>query len=249
MTWLLKTQPKLIPTLVTIPALLLVACLGIWQVQRLMWKEALIAQIEASLSSQPQTLDDALAELKTTDPKNLPFVHVMLEGEYQHQAEQHMAARYHKGSLGYHLYTPLDTKDAVWVLVNRGWIPKEQKNAESRPDTHASGAVKLRGVIRHPSRRGLFSPDNHAEDNMWFWEDLSAMQAGWPEEQKKLPYVVDVLEVQTPTTNQDAKTTLPIPATAKLTLRNDHLAYAITWFSMFIAILVIYILYHRKLDS
>lgn len=228
----LRFKPQLWPTLITIPCLLLVIGLGTWQVLRLEWKSDLISAIRQELSTEARPLEPNLTLQGRYD-----YRHLALQGEFRHEKELHLAARYHRGQLGYHLLTPFILADGRVLLVNRGWVPQEKIDPAKRTETLTLGPQSFRAMAHAPSPRGLFTPENNAQKNMWFWIDLPAMReaTGLPLE----AVVADAIAVEAPGG-------LPVSATGKVEIQNDHLQYAITWFCLALAIIVIYVVYHRK---
>jgi surfeit locus 1 family protein len=229
---MMRFRPQLVPTLIFIPMLLLILVLGIWQLQRLEWKTARITEIQAELSEEPKAFDASMANLAPYQ-----FRHVLLKGHFLHEKELRRAARYHKGSLGYEILTPLVLETGETLLINRGWVPQSFEDPSTRTETFVQGEQEIRAVLHTPSKKGLFTPENNAERNLWFWFDMPAMQQATG--LALLPLVADAIAPQ-------VKGQLPIPATGKIELRNDHLMYAITWFLMALGLVVVYLLYHRK---
>ena len=97
--------------------------------------------------------------------------------------------------------------------------------------------VTFEGLVRHPIPKGTFTPENSAEKNLWFYTDMQEISQflGVP----LAPVMLDVVGQQVPGS-------YPIPSDGKVALRNDHLGYAITWFAVGIAGLVIFLLYTRN---
>lgn len=223
-------KPELWPTLVSLPALLLVVFLGVWQIERLEWKEALIEQINAELQKEPQPLPMALPEL---GPREYRFF--TATGYYLHDKTLYRAAQYQKNILGYHLLTPMQLEDGRILLVNRGWVPKEQKDPAARPGSEPSEPLTIKIMVHRGNLRGWFVPDNSPEKNQWFWYDLPTMRQTTGVE--LLPIVADAVQVHT-------EGGLPIASKGEIEIRNDHLSYAITWFAIAITIIAIYTIYH-----
>lgn len=233
-------KPKLIPTLVTVPCLLIVVALGYWQVQRLQWKEALLANLSEELSSPPRPLD---ATTLAAPLERFRFRHVIFDASLPAHTPATFAAKYYKGSLGYNVVSAMQLPEGGEVLVNRGWIPQAMRDSflmkEARRDKPTP--VKVEGMMRALPPQGLFMPDNTPKDNMWFWYDALALQQALGM-QATPAMVVDATAVE-PAANY------PMPAKAEINLRNDHLMYAVTWFGLALALAVIYVVYHLQLDK
>lgn len=227
-------RPKLIPLVMFLGAFGLTLALGTWQVERLQWKEGLIAQIAESNRSAPiATLPIDEAALAA-----LQFHTAALSGHWLGDTEFHLSPRYFKGTLGYHIIAPLKLADGRIVLVNRGWVPSEKKLLETRPETRVHGKTHIAGLIRVGNERNYFTPINQPSRNVWFGRDVAEMA-----EFAKLEHVV--LLMVDATGKQDINH-LPVPSDGTIRLRNDHLSYVITWYSIALGILVIFLVYHRK---
>ncbi|MBV8777628.1 MAG: SURF1 family protein [Alphaproteobacteria bacterium] len=228
-------RPRLIPTLLTVPAVLILAALGLWQLQRLQWKEDLIAQRTAAAAAAPiappQTLAEAQAE---------PFRRVVAQGVFAHDKELYLAASSEGGGAGYQVLTPLRMTDGRTIIVNRGFVPQEIKEPAKRAAGQVAGDVRVAGLLRLPPdvKPTFFLPDNRPDLNLWFWIDLPAMaRAGGVSD--ALPFYIDADKTANPGG-------WPKGGVTRLELPNNHLQYAITWFALGMALTVIYVLYHRS---
>lgn len=219
---------EILPALMTLAAVLLMAGLGVWQLQRLAWKEGLIAQIDKAHAEAPMT------QLPQADFQAVEFFPVKLRGTFDGKTEFHIAARYYRDKLGYHILSPLRLQDGRVVLVNRGWVPVDKKEPATRPETVIKGAQTVTGIIRTAGKKNWVLPDHQPGKNLWFWYDTAGMGASTGAEY--LPLVIDAVG------SQDAAK-LPVPSTGEIKLRNDHLGYAITWFSVALTALVIGVAY------
>jgi surfeit locus 1 family protein len=226
-------RPRLVPTLLTIPMVLVCAALGGWQLQRLEWKQALIAQREAAVTGAPVALPQTLA-----DARALEFHTVVDEGVFLHDKEIFLGAIGPKGAAGFDVLTPLREAGGRAVFVNRGFVPTELKNPTKRAAGQPTGSVRVAGLVRVPpdTKPGWFVPDNRADINYWFWVDLPAIGAAAG--LNAVPFYVDADATPNPGG-------WPKGGVTPLVLPNDHLQYAITWFSLAVAALVIYLLSQR----
>jgi surfeit locus 1 family protein len=227
-------RPRLVPTLFTVPGVLILLGLGIWQVQRLQWKEGLIAQRDAAVVAPPIAPPRTVAEAR-----GLEFHHVVADGMFENDKELFLAAASDSGESGYQVMTPLVMSDGRTMFVNRGFIPLELKDKAKRAAGELSGTVHVAGLLRVPpvEKPSFFLPDNRPDLNLWFWVDLPAMarQTGSTD---PMPFYVDADKTPNPGG-------WPKGGVTRLDLPNDHLQYAITWFSLAVALVVIYVLYHR----
>ena len=150
--------------------------LGIWQVKRLAWKEALIERVETNLSAAPLNL----AEIDAMRQRGEDFEYrpVKLAGEFDHSGEQHFFAT-HKGSPGYFVYTPLKLDSGSFIFVNRGYVPLEQKSSDGRAAGQVTGRVEIEGLARSApdAKPNSFVPDNDLAKNVYYWKSLEQMTA------------------------------------------------------------------------
>lgn len=238
----MRFRPTFWPTVFTIPALLVLIGLGTWQLDRLQWKTALIAEIEGRIDAPPAPLTEVLAEAGN-DRDAVQYRQVILTGSFRHDAEMYLAARSMNGNVGYHVVTPFDLADGGTVLVDRGWVPPERKLPAQRPEGQVEGEVTLEGVLRVPrAEKSWLQPDNEPHNNMWFWIDLPAMA-----EHARLgaagsglvPVYVEAGAAENPGG-------FPIGGQTRINLPNDHLQYALTWYALAVILAVIYVIYHRR---
>lgn len=226
-------RPALWPTLFTIPALITLIGLGTWQIERLKWKNSILATIEenASLPAIPLPPSDRI------DAAALEYRPVTVTGTFRHDKEVHLLATTKRGNTGYQLIVPLDRADGGVVLVNRGWVPKEKKTAESRPESQPQGQVTVTGLLRKTWHQGWFVPDNEPVKNVWFYGDAEAMARH--------------MGVNAPPVFIEADATpnpgiLPMGGQTRLDIPNNHLSYVLTWYGFAVVLVVIYIAYHRR---
>lgn len=206
-------------------AFLVLIALGTWQVQRLHWKEALIATIEARVKASPMPLADLAAAARAGE--DIDYVPVTASGVLLNDKEQFFFAT-HDGKSGWYVYTPLRLPDRRVVLVNRGFIPYEQKDPSTRPGSQPSGTVHVTGLAR-PKLDGKPSsmvPDNDPAKNIFYWKDLAAMAANAGLQSSEVePFFVDAIK------GPDANA-LPVGGVTIIDLPNSHLQYAITWYGL-----------------
>lgn len=232
-------RPGLWPVVITVLMVGLCLALGVWQVQRLQWKEALIAELQAAQEQSPVTVEQLPADLAELRARN--FHSVSLMGEYDYGREFHVIGRSNSEEPGYHVLTPFRIAgDGRVVLVNRGWVPQDRKEVEDRPqDVRSPGNIYLKGYILVPQGGSRFLPDHDRANNIWFWQDTAAMAEASGLELPPL-VIQQVAETQ-------GRDVFPVAKDAfDVQLRNDHFAYALMWFSLAFSGLVIFAIYHRK---
>lgn len=230
-------RPKLIPTLFSIPAFLTLIFLGTWQVQRLDWKQDLIDKLQDRSAQAPAAIP--AGPLNADDHEFLP---IRVTGVYDNEQEFHLVNRSLNGEAGINVVTPLRLKDGGTILVNRGWVPFEMRDVALRPEGLLAGEQTVTGLLRFVKPRSTIErwvvPENEPGNNAWFNIDPDAMarQAGL---QSLPPYYIL-------SSDQSERGQLPRGRQWSPDVRNDHLQYAITWYSLALGLLVIYIVYHRK---
>src|SRR5215467_6103620 len=230
-----RFRPLFWPTVFTVPVVLSLLGLGFWQVERLFWKRELIAQRQAAVAAAPTAVPLSLEEAHGEE-----FHHVTDEGVFLHDKEIFLGATSEAGRNGYQVLTPLEEPGGRIVFVNRGFIPAELKDPRKRSAGQISGTVRVAGLLRLPpaAKPAWFLPDNRADLNYWFWIDLPAMAVA-DQLNRVARFYIDADATPNPGG-------WPKGAVTRLELPNDHLQYAITWFSLAVALIVVYFLFHRR---
>ncbi len=231
-----RFRPTFWPTLFTVPVLAGLVALGAWQIQRLHWKEGLIAERLDRSTAPAMALPDPLAA-----PEELAFTRVRVRGAFRHEREMYLAARSFAGSPGLHVVTPMILEDGRTLMVDRGWVPETRKDPATRPDGQVEGPVVLEGLLRTGGWPGpsWMMPENLPGENIWFWVDPPAMAAAAGLSQPVIEAYLDAGPAENPGG-------WPKGGQTRVTLPNDHLGYAITWFALAIALAVIYVIYHLQ---
>ena len=225
-------RPQLMPTLFTVPALIALIALGSWQIQRLYWKAELINKLQERSDKAPVALPTGLENVEAFE-----FRRVVVTGEFLHEHEFYLVNRSLKGKAGLNIVTLLKRADGgEHVLINRGWVPFDQREPTLRPNSQPKGDVTVEGIVRLAKGPGFFTPKNEPHNNTWFFLNPSSMSAtaGTPPLQSF--YILAANKTDGG---------LPVGHQWRLDVRNDHLQYAITWFALALGLLTIYLLYHR----
>ena len=226
-------RPRLVPTLIAVPGVLLLLALGTWQIVRLAEKTAINAYRAERVEAPAVVLPSGIA-----DPTEFDFRRVALAGVFRHERELFLNARSQRGNAGYHILTPLVRDAGPPVLVNRGWVPYDRKTPDRRADGQIEGSAQVEGILRREPRRGWLMPDNDPARNEWFWYDLPAMAAATGIPDLALFYVEAVA-----TPNPGG---FPIGGQTIVELPSPHLQYAVTWYALAVALAVIYVMWHRR---
>lgn len=160
-----RFRPRLWPTLMTLPAFGVLLGLGFWQLERLEWKTALIAEREAALAAPAMEAPAALTP-------DLEFRRVEVTGRLLNELSQRYGLRPRNGAPGYEVLTPLERADGgAAILVNRGWRPEA-----APPGEGPGGEVTLEGVLRFPRPPGFFAPEHGPAPERWLWYDLQGLE-------------------------------------------------------------------------
>jgi surfeit locus 1 family protein len=199
--------------------------LGVWQVERLAWKQDLIARVDARLSAAPvqAPLPTAWAEIARDSDE---YRKVTAQGRFDHAHEVQVQAVTELGA-GYWVVTPLVTPDATY-LVNRGFVPTELRDPASRPDGQLAGRVTVTGLLRITEPDGAFLRSNDPGNNRWYSRDVAAIAAD--QGLTAAPFFIDA----DATPNAGA---YPVGGLTIVTFRNSHLSYALTWFALAVGVL------------
>ncbi len=196
--------------------------LGTWQLYRLQWKQNLINEISEGLKSNPIKFS---SEIK----KN--YQRVIIYGKYKFDDEIYLYSLNETGKPGYDVITPFKTLNNGYILINRGWIKKELKN--KHPSIIQSDSIV--GMLRKPNRKNLFTPDNDLTKNIWFYLNSSDLEKFTGN--KFSEYIVYL---------EDRAIDIPKPKKITVDLPNNHLKYAITWYSISISIFFYYLYFRKK---
>ncbi len=212
--------------------------LGTWQIFRLGEKQALLAEIAARAAAAPITLGEALARREKGD--SIEFVRVTATGLFDQANELQKLAAF-DGNPGWEIITPFTSSEGIVALVDRGVVPDELHDKAKRPEP--AQQVEITAIARaHDNARGFFDPENNADGRVWYWWDVPAMlsSVAIPADMKVAPFVLQVLPG-----NDVMK--FPRAGAPEVALTNNHLQYAITWFSLALVLLVMSGLFIRKL--
>ncbi len=209
-------------------ALALLIGLGVWQLRRLAWKEALVRTIAERTTAPPAALPPE-SDWATLRPADYAYRHVALVGTFDHGHEVHVfrpleSAKGPAHGVGDLILTPLRLASGAVVIVNRGFVPADKIDPSTRPRGQVGGLVTITGLIREPETRNPFTPADDPAGRQWFTRDPLAIAAAEHLE-RAAPFSVDADASDVPGgLPQGGETVLEIP--------NSHLSYAMTWFGL-----------------
>lgn len=193
--------------------------LGMWQVRRLAWKEALIARVEAGTKASPV---DAAA-IPPASAKALEYRAVRLKGVYDPAGLALVTGTSDLGS-GYWVLAPLRLADGRAFYVNRGFVAVGSKVVEARRALPI-GPVSVTGLLRLSEPGGAWLRANRPAEGRWYSRDIAAIAAqGGVKAQDG--FFVDA-RTETP-----RSANAPVAGLTVIHFANNHLVYALTWFSL-----------------
>ncbi len=195
--------------------------LGTWQIIRLNWKNNLILEIENSLKNPP-------VQLSQSNQQN--YLKIKTSGRVDFEKQIYLYNLNDSGTPGFEVLNPI-LIDGQNYLLNRGWIPFEKKNT---PEINILDQNNIEGTLKTQGRKNIFKPDNDIKENYWFSlnrEDISKFTG--KEFSKYIIYL-------------DGNYQLPRPKKITAKISNNHKKYAMTWFSLAISILLLYLYFRKK---
>jgi len=230
---MIRFRPVLGPTLWFLFGFAILAGMGFWQIARLHEKEALIASVERGMRAAPVPLEEALRQ----GPAAAEYHHVRVTGRFQHDAELYLFSRGPMGAVGVDIITPLVQENGQTVLVDRGFVPDALRDPATRAAAQTAGEVSLTGVLRLSQPPGMFTPAANRQSRLWFVKDVPSMAGA-------LGVAVPPVLIEADATPNPGG--WPLGGRTQVEFANDHLQYAITWFGLALALLTVYLLYHRS---
>ncbi|MGA2710072.1 MAG: SURF1 family protein [Steroidobacteraceae bacterium] len=198
------------------------AALGVWQLERRVWKLNLIDEITHALHAAP---------IDAPGPTQWPrlaaggyaYQRVRAAGQYLNDRETLVYAVTRLG-LGFWVLTPLRSADGFIVLVNRGFVPAERRDPATRSVGMLNDDIVVSGLMRMTEPKGAFLRANDPAADRWYSRDVAAIA-----EARRLspiaPYFIDADATPVPGG-------LPVGGLTVIELPNNHLVYALTWFTL-----------------
>ena len=202
-------------------AVVALACLGTWQVQRLHWKTDLIARVDARLAAEPVAVPgpDRWAGITTADE----YTRVRLTGTFLHDKEALVVASTERGP-GYWVLTPLVQADGNAVIINRGFVTGERRNQATRLAGQIAGDATVTGLLRISEAESWILRANDPAAGRWYRRDPAALAKARGLD-RVAPFFVDADATPNPGG-------WPIGGMTRVVFNNHHLIYAITWFAL-----------------
>jgi surfeit locus 1 family protein len=210
--------------------LVILVGLGVWQLERLQWKLALIASVQRHLTATPIPLVEALRQ-----GPDAQYRRVVLDGEFENGKEAYVFATDASGNPAYHVLVPFKTERGV-LVVDRGIVPPSLLDPAKRLRGQIAGPTRVVGVWRTPDAPGFFTPLSDRAHRIWYARDIKDI-ARSDAVQPIVPIVVEADATPNPGG-------WPKGGQTRITFRNEHLQYAITWIALAAVLLGVYIAYH-----
>ncbi|ATG49903.1 SURF1 family protein [Celeribacter ethanolicus] len=195
------------PLVIGVLGCAILIALGTWQLRRLEWKQGVLAEIEAKIDAAPVSLPAVI------DP-SMKYLPVMASGEIGTDELHVLVSRKQVGA-GYLIIVPFTTVDGRRVLLDRGFVPEMAKDAP-----RGGGPATVIGNLHWPDDMNSSTPAPDLGRNIWFGRDIPEMADALDTE--------PVLIVARESTGEGIA---PMPVGVE-GIPNDHLQYAITWFSL-----------------
>ncbi|WP_454917620.1 SURF1 family protein [Xanthobacter sediminis] len=209
-------------------AFLMLAGLGTWQLQRLAWKEHLMAAVAARAHAPAADVPppDQWPFLTREDDE---YRHVRARGVFDHARETlvYTVRGTDEGEPtgpGAFVITPLVRADGPPILVNRGFVPQDRRDPARRAEGQGTGEVEVAGLLRLPEDASWFVPANDAARGAFYRRDPASIAAARGLS-GAAPFIIDLDAAPVPGG-------LPLAGTTRLAFPNRHLEYALTWYGL-----------------
>ena len=206
----LPVKRVVIPLIFGLAGAAVLVALGVWQVQRLAWKQDVLARIEARIAAPPAPLP------ADPDPQRDRYRPVRVAGAVDGAPLRVLVSRKEIGA-GYRIIAPLRTEGGRRVMVDLGFIP-----TDADPADIDGRRIAVAGNLHWPDEVDGFTPDPDPEAGLWFAREVPVLA----DRLDTAPVLVVARRVSPPV---DRIEPMPVSTAG---IPNDHLGYAVTWFSL-----------------
>jgi len=217
-----------------VPALLVLIGLGVWQIQRLHEKQALLASIAERMTAPEAPLADVL-RLPVSETE---WRHVRARGRFLNDKEAYVHAIEPEFGLGVHVLTPFQMDEGGVVLVDRGFVPLSLRPPDTRSAGQLEGEVDVSGIVRLAGERNMFTPAADERERTWYWRDPKGIAEASGVE-VRAPVVIVADQPANPGG-------VPRFTGYRVDIPNNHLQYALTWFGLALTLVGVYLVYHVR---
>lgn len=200
----------ILPLVFGIGGTVVLAGLGVWQLERLAWKEGVLSEIETRISADPVPLPAA------PDPVRDRYLPVAVSGVFDGEELRVLASSRDTGA-AYRMISAFDTQDGRRVMVDRGLLP-----VETGENPLAGQGATVTGNLHWPDEVDSYTPAPDLDGNIWFARDVPAMATALGAE----PVLIVARTIDGPDL---AARPLPVDTGH---IPNNHLGYAVQWFGL-----------------
>jgi len=211
------------------------SALGVWQVQRLAWKQDLIRQVDARIHAAPAAAPPP-DQIVTRQADQ--YRRVVVSGRFDHSREALVKAVTDLGP-GYWVMTPLTTDRGFTVLINRGFVPSERQKPTDRAAGQVDGETTVVGLLRLTEPDGGFLRANDPAGDRWFSRDVAGIAKARGLFGPVAPYFIDADATLNPGG-------WPRGGLTVVRFANSHLIYALTWFGLALMSVAGFVLFARE---
>lgn len=241
----MKRQSVLAPLLAIVLGVATLIALGIWQLERLAWKENLLATINSRLAEEAVPLAPR-TEWATLSRDVDEYRRVTVSGTFDHTKESFVffvldEPHGKESGPGFLVMTPLRLDSGGTILVNRGFVPQSRKDTASRAEGNPVGSLTLTGLLRWSEARNWFSATDAPDKRIWYTRDIASIAAadGLAD---AAPFSIDA--------EASGPGGLPQGGETRVHLSNRHFGYALTWFGLAGALILVGgVFVHRRLTD
>jgi len=231
---MIRFRPLPMMTLWTLIGIALLCGLGKWQLDRLHWKLGLIHAAETRSHAAPVPLRSIVGE-STSD---VEYTHAAAEGEFIPGKTAYLFSQLEDERIGYQVLEPMRLADGRVLIVDRGFVPQNGTGLPTDVTAAPTGEVRIAGLVRGDQKPGPFTPPADPKKSVFYVRDIPAIASALG--------VSDAVPLMLAEDQSAPKGIYPEGGHTRLTFRNEHLQYAITWFSLAFVLLVMYLVYHAQ---
>ncbi|MFZ1991768.1 MAG: SURF1 family protein [Alphaproteobacteria bacterium] len=227
-------RPLPMMTLWALIGIAILCGLGKWQLDRLHWKLGLIAAAESHAHAPPVPIGEIFAK----QPRDAEYTHAVTEGEFIAGKRAYLFSQLEDGRIGFEVLEPMRLSDGRVLIIDRGFVPQAAEDQPAKSEPAPAGEVRISGLVRGDQKPGLFTPAPDDENKIFYVRNIPAIASAMGIS-GALPFML-AEDLTGPAG------TYPEGGHTKLTFRNEHLQYAVTWFALALVLLVMYFVYHAK---